>query len=56
MWLNDVEIAYTEKEAPKGSSERDRLIDLGRRTVPVLEIDGVIVEHEPYNRILDYVK
>lgn len=56
MWLNDAGISFVEKEVPKGSQERNRLVEIGRRTVPVLEIDGIIVEHEPYNNIPNYLK
>lgn len=55
-WLDDAGIEYKAKEVEPGSPARIYLANNGRKTIPALEIDGVLVEHEPYINIFKYLE
>lgn len=54
MQLNNYD--YEEVTVKPDSEEKQFLADNGRTTVPVLQVDGELVEHEPYENIHKYFK
>ena len=54
-WLNNNEVEYNEVNVAPGEPSMIFMANNGLKTVPVLVIDGKIVNHEPYDNIPQYL-
>lgn len=55
MWLNAKGIEFKETDILVNEQSFDKIVEAGRMSLPVLEIDGEFVEYQEYNDILEYI-
>lgn len=55
MWLNAKGIEFKETDILENEQSFDKIVEAGRMSLPVLEIDGEFVDYQEYNDILEYI-
>ena len=53
-WLDNKEISYEEVNIGEDPSARAKLIGMGRRNLPQVEVDGEFIDFKEYNELLKY--
>lgn len=52
MWLNAMEIEFSELDATHNQEARNEIIEAGYMSFPAVKIDGKFINHNPFNNIL----
>jgi len=55
-WLDIKDVTFEEVDISVSQEGYDKLIDAGRLSLPVVEIDGVFVDITEYNDILEMIE
>lgn len=55
LWLDAKSIEYNELDITRNEEGLNKVLEAGRKSMPVLEIDGKFVDYKIYNDILEMV-
>lgn len=55
MWLKAKGFEFSETDIIANEESYTKIVDAGRMSLPVLEIEGEFVDYQEYNDILDYL-
>lgn len=55
MWLNAKKVEFVEKDILEDEEAYNKIVDTGRMSLPVLEINNEFVDYQEYNDILEYI-
>lgn len=55
MWLNAKNIEFDETDITEDKEAYDKIIDGGKSSLPVLEIEDEFVEYDVFNDILELI-